>query len=248
MADDMNRQPGAEEGSASLEKPQGGFLNSIIDIFVDPFKVFARIDAGLTWWKPFVLVTVVAVIMSYLMLPFQQRLIELNPRGMSEEQVQGAVEGFGKFAPLTLIFVPIVLILTYLIAAAVVHLVVNIMSSRSNYRKTLSLVSYCGIITVIEQIIVSVVLKSRGVESIESPADFRFSLSLAPLLPDEKGLLSAVLRSLSVFQIWYYVVFILGIAAIFKISRKQAIIPALPIWIFSVLMIWIGSMFGGGMG
>lgn len=248
MTEDQSRiqEPGAQ--TPAVQRPKGGFLRSIVDIFADPFKVFERIDGGLSWWKPFVLVAAVATVMSYLMLPFQRKLIELNPRGLSEEQLQRAVEGFGKFAPLTLVFVPIFIIVMYLIVAAIVHIVANIMSSRSNYKKTLSLISYCGIITVVEQVIGSVVLKTRGIESVESAADLKFSLSLAPLLGDGKGLLNAVLQSLSVFQVWYYVLLVLGVAAIFRISRKQAIICALPIWIFSVLMAWVGSRFSGGMG
>ena len=247
MADDPNKLQ-ESTATAVAQAPKGGFLQSIIDIFVDPFKVFARIDAGLTWWKPFVLVTVVSVILGYLMLPLQQKVMELNLGNLSEEQHQKAVEGFGKWAPVGLIVVPIGLIVIYLIVAAVMHLVINIMSSRSNFKKTLSLISFCGIITIIEQVITAVVLRMRGPESIESAADMKFSLSLAPLVGGGKGLLAAVLQSLSIFNIWYYVVLILGIAAIFRISRKAAIIPVLPIWIISIIVIWIGGRFGGGRG
>ncbi len=248
MADNQENVRVPESGDQGADKSKGGFLASILDVFVDPFKVFARVDAGLSWWKPFVLVTAVSLVLTYLMLPFQKRLIELNPRGMGEEQLQQAVDGFDKFAPLSLITVPVFLIIVYLILAGIVHLVVNIMSTRSNYKKTLSLISFCGIITIVEQIISTAVLRTRGVESMESAADMKFSLSLAPLVGDGKGLLNAVLQSLSVFQIWYYVVLVLGIAAIFKMTRKAAIIPALPMWIISILMLWIGGKFGGGMG
>jgi hypothetical protein len=247
MTDDQKRIEMPDAAAPAAQAPKGGFLPSIIEIFADPLKVFARIDAGLAWWKPFILVCAVGMIMGYLMLPFQRKLMELNQSGLSEEQLQKAVEGFGKFAPATLIMVPIVLVIIYLIVSGVLHLVINIMSSRSNFKKTLSIVSFCGIITVVEQIIVVVVLKMRGVGSIESPEDLKFSLSLAPLIGEGKGLLHAVLQSLSIFQIWYYVVLVLGIAAIFRISRKQAIIPVLPIWIFSVLVLLLGSKFGGGM-
>jgi hypothetical protein len=248
MADNQQNMQAPAAADPAAQGPKGGFLSSIVDIFVDPFKVFARIDAGLSWWKPFVLVSAVTMILSYLTLPLQQKLIELNPRGLSEEALQKTVEGYGKFAPLGLIMVPIGLIIFYLIAAGVVHLIINIMSSRSNYKKTLSLISFCSIITIIEQIISTVVLRMRGIESVESAADIKFSLSLAPLLGEGKGLLGAALQSLSIFSIWYYVVLILGIAAIFKVSRKAAIIPVLPIWIFGIVMIWIGGKFGGGMG
>jgi len=248
MADNQQNMQAPVAADPAAQGPKGGFLSSIVDIFADPFKVFARIEAGLSWWKPFVLVTAATMIMSYLTLPLQQKLIELNPRGLSEEALQKTVEGYGKFAPLGLIMVPIGLIIFYIIAAAVVHLAINIMSSRSNFKKTLSLISFCGIITIIEQIISTVVLRMRGVEGVESAADLKFSLSLAPLLGEGKGLLNAVLQSLSIFSIWYYVVLILGIAAIFKISRKAAIIPVLPIWIIGIIVIWIGGKFSGGMG
>jgi hypothetical protein len=248
MADNQQNVQAAAAADPAAQEPKGGFLSSIVDIFVDPFKVFARIDAGLSWWKPFVLVTVMMMIMSYFMIPLQRRLMELNMQNLSEEQLQKALEGFGKFAPLGLIMVPIGLIVMYLIMAGIVHLVINIMSQRSDFKKTLSLISFCGLITVIEQIISIVVLRMRGTGSIESVADLKFSLSLAPLLGEGKGLLNAVLQSLSIFSIWYYVVLILGIAAIFKISRKAAIVPAFPIWIISILMLWIGGKFGGGLG
>ncbi len=248
MADKQENVRIPESGDRSAQESKGGFLASIVDIFVDPFKVFARIEAGLSWWKPFVLVTVVTTVLSYLMLPFQKRLLELNPRGMGEEQLQQAVDGFDKFAPLTLITVPVFLIIVYLILAGIVHLAINILSTRSSYKKTLSLVSFCGIITLVEQIISTAVLRMRGVESMESAADMKFSLSLAPLLGGGEGLLNAVLQGLSVFQIWYYVVLVLGIAAMFKLTRKAAVIPALPMWIIGVLMLWIGGKFNGGMG
>jgi phosphoglycerol transferase MdoB-like AlkP superfamily enzyme len=93
-----------------------------------------------------------------------------------------------------------------------------------------------------------VVIGMRGVDSVESAADLKFSLSLAPLLGGGKGFLNAVLQSLSIFQLWYYVVFVMGIAAIFKMSRKAAVLAALPMWILSVLLLWLGGTFGGGMG
>jgi hypothetical protein len=248
MADNQQNMQAPVAADPAAQGPKGGFLSSIIDIFVDPFKVFARIDAGLSWWKPFALVTAVSMALAFLTLPFQKKMMALNVRGLSEEQLQKAAEGFDKYAPLSLITVPIFLIVVYLVLAGIVHLAINIMSSRSNYKKTLSLVSFCGIITIIEQIISTAVLRMRGVESVESAADLKFSLSLAPLLGEEKGLLNAVLQSLSIFSIWYYVVLVLGIAAIFKITRKAAIIPVLPIWIFGILVLWIGGKYGGGMG
>jgi hypothetical protein len=247
MADDQSRMQPPPAAGAAPEAPKGGFVASIVDIFADPFKVFARIDAGLTWWKPFVLVSAIAVAIGYLMLPLQQKLAQLSMRGLSEEQLQRAQE-MGKYAAVGLITIPIIYLVIGLVMGGIVHIIINIMSSRSSFKKTLSLIWFCGIIGLVEQIITTVVLRMRGPDAIESAADMKFSLSLAPLLGSDKGLLSAVLQSLSIFQIWYYVVLVLGIAAIFKMSRKAAIVPVIPIWIIGVVMIWIGGMFTARMG
>jgi hypothetical protein len=248
MADTQQTMQTPGAGEPAPQAPRGGFLSSIVDIFADPYKVFARIDAGLSWWKPFLLIAAVSMVLAYLNLPLQRRLMELNPRGLGEEQLQQTLDAFGKWAPVTLVTVPIFLIIVFLVLAGIVHIVINIMSSRSSYKKTLSLISFCGIITLIEQIISMAYLRMRGAEAIESAADMKFSLSLAPLLGESKGLLSAVLQSLSIFQIWYYVVLVLGIASVFKLTRKAAIVPVLPMWIIGVLMLWIGGKFSGGMG
>ena len=248
MADDPNKLQEPIAATVAQE-PKGGFLRSIVDIFVDPSKVFARIEAGLTWWKPYVFVSVVMMITSYFMLPLQRKVMELNMRNLSEEQLQKAGEQFGKFAPLGLVVVPLGIIVIYLIVAGIAHLFINIMAStRSNFKKTLSLISFCGIISIVEQIIGTIVLRMRGTESIESAADMKFTLSLAPFVGDGKGFLGAVLQSLSIFQVWYYIVLVLGIAAVFKISRKAAILPVLPMWIISIIMILIGGSFSAKMG
>jgi hypothetical protein len=78
-------------------------------------------------------------------------------------------------------------------------------------------------------------------------ADLRMSFSLAPLFPQVTGILNALMESLGIFQIWYYVIFVLGVSAIFKISRKQALLPTIPIWVLSFLFAYLGTKFGGGL-
>ena len=245
MANDQN--VGAESRSPApvAATPSGGFWRSILEIFTDPMKVFARVDAGLTWWKPFILVAVVSMALTYVTLPLRRRLIEISLQGRPEDQIQKALEGYDKFGPLSLIAVPITLIIVYLIIAGIVHLVINIMSSRSSFKKTLSLLLYCGLITLVEQIIASIIVRGRGVEGIESAADLTMSFSLAPLFPSVTGPLAALMQSVGVFQIWYYVVLAVGIAAVFKISRKQAIIPVIPVWLISFVMLLLGTKFSG---
>ncbi|HER43194.1 MAG TPA: YIP1 family protein [Candidatus Eisenbacteria bacterium] len=235
-----------DEGRAGGEmEVQGGFLQSILDIFIDPMKVFHRIRGGLTWWKPFVLAAAVGVLNAYLTMPFAIKRIELNPRDLSPEQLEASIEQVEKFGFVGLIITPVIFILIYLIMAGVAHIAINIMSSESDFRKTLSLVSYTGLISILGQIITTVILRMRGLENIETMEDMRVSLSLAAFFPDLKGVGYAFLESLSIFSIWYYILFLLGTAVIFRMSRSRALVPVVIMWLLSFVFASLGSLFGG---
>jgi len=226
----MNELPAADSGE-DVGQVEGGFFNSVVDIFVDPAKVFSRIERGLSWWKGYILVSVVSIIISYLSFPFQRRLMVLNQRGLSDEQLAKALESFDKFKYVGLITSPIALVIIFLVTAGIIHLVISILSSKADYKKTLSLI----------------VLLSKGVESITSRADVNIHFSLAVFFPQLEGFKMAFLDSLGVFEIWYYVVLTFGIAYLFKLKKSSAVIPVFVIWLISLFMLAIGNKFGGGM-
>jgi len=233
-----------DEGRAGAESEiKGGFPQSIIDIFIDPMKVFPRIRGGLTWWKPFVLTAVIGIINGYLMMPFTVKRIELNPNDLSPEQLEAAIERVEKFGFVGLIATPIIFLVIYLIMAGIAHIVINIMSTEAGFKKTLSLVSYTGLISILGQIISTVILRMRGLENIESVEDLRVSLSLAAFFPDLNGLGYAFLESLSIFSVWYYILFLLGAAVIFRMSRSRALVPVIIMWLLSFLFAALGSAF-----
>ncbi len=221
------------------------FLSSIVDIFTDPSKVFARIEAGLTWWKGYILISVVSVVLQWLMFPFQARLLELNPRGLPEDQLQSAIETTQKLKYIQLATTPIGIIIIFIILAGILHLMISIMSSKANFKKTLSLVVYTGVISLLGQIVKTLVLLSKGLESITSVADMKVHLSLAAFFPELDGVKLAFLDSLGVFEIWYYVVLTFGIAYLFKLKKNTAVIPVVVIWVISFLLMMLGSKFGG---
>ena len=219
---------------------RGGFLQSILDIFIDPMKVFHRIRGGLTWWKPFVLTAVIYVLNGYLMMPFAVKRMELNPNDLPPEQVEATVERVEQFGFIGLILTPIIFLVIYLAMAGIAHIAINIMSSEANYKKTLSLISYTGLISVLGQIITSAILLTKGVDSVETMADMKVSLSLAALFPELEGAKNALLESLGIFAIWYYILFLLGAAVIFRMSRSRALVPVVIMWVVSFLLLALG--------
>ncbi len=250
MVDDQTKKP-MEPITAVAP---GGFARSLYEIFTEPAKVFARIDAGLSWWKAFIVICAVTIATQVtIMSLFQTKLFELGlrARNMSPEQTERMLADADKFRTIGMITAPlapiIVILLASLVTALFAHVVINLMTSRASYKKTLSLLLWCGLITMVEQIIVTAIIAGRGVESVESLADLRMSIGPAALFPNASGAFMALLQSLSLFQIWYYVVLVLGIAAIFRMKRAQAVLAAVPVWFIGFLLILIGTKFQGGM-
>lgn len=247
MSENLNSPAEQGQGSPGGEA-SGGFLASIADIFVDPMKVFRRIDGGLSWWKAYILIAVISIIIGIVGMPIQKQNAMLRIQDLSEEQYEQAVTTIEKTAFIQPISAPILIIIVLVIYGGIIHLFINLFSSRSSFKKTLSLVAFCGFIGLLEQIINVVVVRLKGVENIESVADSKISLSLAALFPEMEGFWFAFLESLGVFQVWYYILLVLGLSSIFKIDYKKALVPVVIIWLISLLLFYLGTKFAGGVG
>ena len=241
----VQEQEGLPVETKAAPAGSGGFLQSLIDIFIDPMKVFRRIDSGLIWWKPFVVAAVIGIVNGYLMMPFQEKKAILNPGDRSPEQVEATLEFMSKYGIYTLLLVPVVMIIGYFIVAGISHLMINIMTTKADFKKTLSLISYLSLISILGQLVTSIVLMAKGIDNIESVADMTVSFSPAALMPGVEGAGFALMESLSIFNIWYYVLFLIGAAAIFKMEKSKAIVPVIVIWVLTFLITLLGTLFGG---
>ncbi len=234
-----------DQGSGEVK---GGFFASIIDIFADPMKVFKRIDGGLQWWKAYILISLVSMVIGWFNQPVQSQLVILNRCGMSAQQLQTTLERMQQFGFIGLLVVPIAILLIYVILAGIVNMTINLTSGKSDFKKCLALISFTGFIGLLEQILKIVIIYLKGIDNIESAADIRVSLSLAALFPEVEGFWYALMESLSVFQIWFFILFVFGVAAVFKVDKKKALVPAIVLWIVGVVVGYIGTLFGGRMG
>jgi hypothetical protein len=239
-------QENSEFEGTETTVPEGGVMASIGDIFLEPNKVFKRIDAGLQWWKAFIILGVIQIIIGWFSLPIQRQILSLNEKGMSEEQLGIVLKQVDKFEFVGVILAPLTILVIYLICAWIVNVGANLLSGRSDYKKALSLVTFAGFIAILEQIISVVIIRLRGVELIESSKGAKISLSLAPLFPDLGALWASILESLSVFGIWYYIVLTLGLASIFRMEIKKSVIPVFILWIISMLFLYLSNAYGSG--
>jgi len=244
----MNENPGGIPEEMEEVSPsggaEGGFWASLIDIFIDPVKVFRRIGAGLSWWKPFIVIAIASSVIAYFQQPINKQLFMLNERGLSEDQLQAQGEMMDKFGFIGLIAAPLIVLLIYVILAALCNVTVNLVSGRSSFKKMLSLLSFTGFIGLIEQGLRMLIIHMKGIENITSREDlYSTSFSLNRFM-DTDGILRSILESLSLFQIWFLVLFAVGVSVVYGISRKAALAPTVVIWVLGVLMLMLQGLGG----
>ncbi len=237
--DDELREP---EGVPVEQEVSGGFFPSMLDIFIDPMKVFRRIAAGMSWWKAFIAVTLFGIFLMLLNKPLQDRILEIQFAAIDKEEAERIAAGMEQWAFLGFIAIPIVVMVSNLIVAGIAHLVNSVVSMRANFKKTLALAMFCSFIGVLSQIIGSIIIRARGFENIESREDIRVSFGIGALVPDLKGFWYVFSESFNLFQIWYYIIFTLGVAAVFSIERKKVIPVGIVVWLVSFLMMFLGSL------
>ncbi len=246
----MNENPGnipeeMEEVSPASEE-KGGFWASLIDIFIDPVKVFKRIKTGLPWWQPFIVIAIAMSVISYFQIPLNRQLMLLNERGVSAEQLEQQIEIADKFAMIGLIVAPLIVLLVYVIIAALCNVTANLVSGKSSFKKMLCLVSFAGIIGIIEQSLKMLILHMKGIENIASRDDlYAVSFSLTRFIESD-GILRALLESLSIFGIWFLIIFTIGVSVVYETDRKTAVVPTIVIWVLGVLGIMLQGLGGGG--
>jgi hypothetical protein len=225
-------------------RSEGGFMASLIDIFIDPVKVFRRVRDGLPWWQPYIVIAIATTAIVYFQQPITRQIFLLNERGLSQQQLQAQGEMMEKVGFVGLLAAPLIVLLMYVILAALCNVATNLAGGRPNFKKMLGLLSFTSFIGIIEQGLKLVIIHARGIENIASSDDL-FSTSFSMnIFVKADGLLRAVLESLSIFQIWLLVIFAIGVSVIYGISRKAAIVPTAVLWILGVLMLMLNGLGG----
>ncbi|MCK4548517.1 MAG: YIP1 family protein [Candidatus Krumholzibacteria bacterium] len=244
MNDNPGRIPEEMEEISPSGEGRGGFGASLIDIFIDPVKVFRRIKAGLPWWQPFSVVAIVIAVISYFQIPINKQILLLNEKGVSAEQLQTQGEMMDKFSLIGVIAAPLVVLLIYVILAALCNVAANLVSGKSSFKKMLSLLGFTAFVGLVEQGLKMLILHMRGIENITSHDDlYAVSFSLTRFVESD-GILRAVLESFSIFQIWFLILFIIGVSVVYETDRKTAIVPTIVIWVLGVLGIMLQGLGG----
>jgi Yip1 domain len=141
-------------------------------------------------------------------------------------------------APLTPVFVIGFLALF----ALLIKVMYSIMDVRPRYRDVFSLLAACSLIPLLQYIATFVVLHAKG-DAITSQEQLTPPFGLDIFFQGSKGVLFALLNYFSIFQIWFLVVLVFGLAYLTKTSKTKALIAITPVWLLPLIFRLLGAMF-----
>lgn len=225
----------------------------MLDIYLAPTRLFERLKEKPTWLIPLIVVVVANLAVTGLSTQYfdwdaqREAAVErMQGRGMTEEQIDQALEGMEKFTgnPVARIGFPLVsALLTQVIFILFVTLIYNLalplLGASGSYKRSLAVISWASLVAVPGAIVRSVlVLLKRSAE---------VNTSLLAAFPGiESKFLGVVLGRIDLFAIWQLILVGLGLKIVFDIKGSKSYWLAIAVWALLTLVFALLAMLGGG--
>src|SRR3989442_3921098 len=192
-------------------------MGAVLDLFnvlLEPTAVFERGREKPKFLAPFLVIGARQMIIGFLNLPFTQAA--MHAMAASRPAAPAGASDPAKFAAIGLIFVPVGLVIAYVISAGLLWILTSVISGEAKFMSLLSVTTYASITGVLLAAAGIVVLRLRGIDTVTSIADLQPALGFDLLAPETGKFLTAVLKSINPFTICG-----LGLAAIGETVSPQ---------------------------
>ncbi len=236
----------APDTSADAPAPAGtpivSDLGRLVRVPFSPGAVFSELRERPTVLWPWLLVSVAMMVVVYLGMPFQQRVMEIQAAG---RPIPGWVGYIGMAT------VPVVIIVFSALAAGIAYLVVVGMGGETRFKSLLTVNLHASVLGLVQQAVTVAVLMMRGVDSIRTAADAKVSLGLDLLLPADAAVspfLAGVLGGIGPISLWGLVITAIGYEVAGRAGKGRAWTAAIVGFLIGVVVAAFFAGMGGGAG
>jgi hypothetical protein len=222
------------------------FLNRFVWIITSPSKVFEEIREGKAqWWQPWLIAGLIYVVVGFFAMPIQLAVMELNLSDVSIDQLDKQIELTEKFGVVQLAATPVLMLIIGLMVSGLTYILVSIFAADANFKKYFAITWWASVVVSFGQILSTIIIRLRGVDTIRSVDDSSVSVSLK-FLAGESGLfVKGLLASIDFFSIWSFVLIAMGVMHVFGLNRNQALICLVPWALIYVAMTILGMVMSG---
>ncbi|PYP73562.1 MAG: hypothetical protein DMD41_05235 [Gemmatimonadetes bacterium] len=225
-------------------------MGAVLDLFnvlLEPTAVFERVREKPKFLAPFLVICALQMIIGFLNLPFTQAA--MHAMAASRPAAPAGAADPAKFAAIGLLFVPVGLIIAYVISAGLLWILTSLMSGEAKFIPLLSVTTYASITGVLLATAGVVVLRLKGIDNVTSMADLQPALGLDLLVPEAGKFLASVLKAINPFTIWGLILTAIGVTVTHKTSKGTGYTVATVSFLIGVLVAGgLASLFGGRAG
>jgi len=237
-----NPVPPAAPPAQPSATPMDGLLG-ILNVFIDPASTARRVQLKWFWIYPLIVLSIISAISLLQLIPFTIHATSVDPpNGVSGPQLDQALRFTSIGMTIGAYCTPLIILIFTSIAALLVMAVGAIVDARVRFQHLISLLMTCGMISVLQQVATVIVLKTKGLDDIQSRQQLKVPLGL-DIFVNAGGALGGVLNYFSIFMIWYIVMLGLTYAHVAKVSKAKAFIATSPSWLIGLLFAVIGAIF-----
>ncbi len=220
----------------AFETPQGlSETERLIDTFVAPGKTFIDIQRNASWWVPFLIIAIVSLGFIFAIdkkigwEQIMQNEIAKNPTAQERmdklppEQRDNALQLQLKITRVFAYATPVVVLIMYLIVAAIVLAVFNFgFGAQLRYMTSMAIVTYASLPTILSALLGIVVLFA-GVD----PEAFNIRNPVATnpayfMDPTKNKFLYGVVSAFDVITLWVIFLIAVGVSANSKVKKGTA--------------------------
>ncbi len=241
------RMGNVEQGLSQMER--------VVDTFVAPSKTFADILRSTSWWLPFVLATVMSVVVTVgidRQVGFDrvvENMIHSSPKqeealaNLTPEQRAGRLHGMALGYRYTSYASPVFILAISAVGALVMWGSFNFgLGAQTTFGQMFCLWMYCSLPRLLTGVLTLVMVYFGG--NVEG-FDFKdpVGTNVGFYLGDAAPWLKAGLGFLDVIGLWVVVLMVLGTATVAKVSRGKAAAVVLGWWGVMLVLSMVGASF-----
>ncbi len=218
-------------------------LFNIFNIVTDPKGVVDRLNQRSSWLFPLAVVGAGTFLIGMANSHLLVRVVENSlPIGLPEEQAKQTLDSVLRYQKLGVYFSPLGIAIKWLALSALLFLSCIILDIKVKYKKLFALVSQCGYIIFIQDLMVFLIIRLKG-DSVQSVNDLSPQLGLDLFLSDLSKPLMLILNYFSFINIIYIILLTIMLSILGKCSKVRAFAATIPIWllplIFSLVLLLI---------
>jgi hypothetical protein len=228
----------APEPQAAPEAPYTPVVTDLLRLIRAPFAptgVFEELRAKPAFWLPWLVLSVVLVVLAVINLPFSEHATRIA----IEAQGRPAPASLGPLKVIWLVAPPVVLLIGLLIEGALLYFALMVTGVAARFKAMMTVAVFVAPVVFYQGIVTSIVLRMRGLDTMQSVRDMQVSFGLDLLTsPDAHlgGFVRGVLTGINPFAIWGLVITALGVAVIEKAPSGKAWTAAIVAFLVGLLI------------